>query len=89
VRHNLEIDHVTGWHFTRTTKLDDLVWACGWHHYLKTHRGYQLLGPPRQRQWLGPDGQIVAAEHTPSGPTGPPPTGPPDQPGLFDHPGAA
>ncbi|MGH9185640.1 MAG: DUF222 domain-containing protein [Acidimicrobiales bacterium] len=88
-RHNLELDHITGWALTRRTALDDLAWQCPWHHHLKTHCGYRLEGPPGQRRWLGPDRTEVDAEHVPPTTTGPPPktSDPPET--LFDRPGAA
>jgi hypothetical protein len=52
--HGLEIDHVTGWTVTRTTRLDDLMWLCGHHHDQKTHRGARLTGPPGARTWHPP-----------------------------------
>jgi hypothetical protein len=61
VRHNLEIDHRTGWVITRCTKLDDLVWLCKWHHHQKTHDGYQLTGPPGHRTWHKPVRTTVVA----------------------------
>ncbi len=55
VRHGLEIDHVTGYAITKDTKLEDLARFCEWHHYLKTHHGYRVIGPPGARQWLPPE----------------------------------
>lgn len=66
--HLLEIDHVTGWAITRTTRLDDLAWICQNHHSLKTDRGYRLCGPPSDRRWLAPDGRLLAGR-----PVRPPP----------------
>lgn len=54
VDRGLEIDHVTGYAVTRDTRLDDLARLCSWHHSLKTHHGYRLLGPPGARRWAGP-----------------------------------
>jgi hypothetical protein len=56
VKDHLEIDHVTGWAITRTTKLDDLALLCSYHHDQKTYDGYQLVGRPGHWQWLHPDG---------------------------------
>lgn len=53
-REQLEIDHVTGWALTRTTKLDDRARLCSWHHHLKTHGGYRLEGPPCHWTWHPP-----------------------------------
>ncbi|HEX2267846.1 MAG TPA: hypothetical protein VHI97_06555 [Actinomycetota bacterium] len=43
-------------HLRRTTKLEGLGRMCRWHHYLKTHHGYRVEGPPgRWDKWVGPD----------------------------------
>jgi hypothetical protein len=73
VRHNLELDHIGGWTVTKRTALDDLAWQCSHHHYLKTHCGYRLQGPPGNRRWINPDGVTIAADHTPPQQTRPPP----------------
>jgi hypothetical protein len=71
----LEIDHVTGWALTGTTRIDDLAWICHHHHDRKTHRGYRLTGPPGHRRWTPPLGprsdqeQLADAEtHDEQGP---------------------
>jgi hypothetical protein len=86
VRHHLELDHLAGWAVTRRTALDDLAWECRHHHRLKTHAGYRLAGPPTARRWLGPDGTVVTADHTPPPATGPPRSG---EGRLFDEDDAA
>ncbi len=55
-RHHLEIDHITGWALTRTTRLDDLARLCPHHHRLKTYDGWTLTGPPGQWAWHPPPG---------------------------------
>ena len=47
----LQIDHVDDWALTRRTVLDDLAWLCLHHHRLKTHRQFDLAGPPGNRTW--------------------------------------
>jgi hypothetical protein len=47
-RYRLEIDHVMPWATTRTTTLSALARLCRHHHFLKTHRGWQLSGGPGQ-----------------------------------------
>jgi hypothetical protein len=89
VRHNLQVDHISGWAFTRRTALDDLAWECPHHHYLKTHCGYRLEGSPRKRRWLDAQGNIAAADHNPHPGPGPPGTKPPLEPSLFTGTGAA
>jgi len=46
VRDHLEIDHIVPLAEGGPTSLDNLARLCRWHHGLKTHRGYRLLGPP-------------------------------------------
>ena len=57
VRHPLQIDHSIPVHERGPTRLDNLDRLCIWHHYLKTHRGYRLLGSRSGlRTWVGPSG---------------------------------
>ncbi len=37
-----EIDHVDEWSSTKRTTLSKLAAPCGFHHDLKTHRGYRF-----------------------------------------------
>ncbi len=60
--HLLEIDHVTGWAITRTTRLDDLAWLCAAHHRDKTRRNHQLHGPPGQRIWTTEGGVEISRD---------------------------
>ncbi len=53
--HHLEIDHVIGWTFTKTTELDDLCWLCPHHHRRKTRERLRLVGPVGARQLVPPD----------------------------------
>ncbi len=46
VRHGLEIDHMIPVSEGGPTILGNLDRLCGWHHYLKTHKGYLLSGGP-------------------------------------------
>ena len=59
-RHLLEIDHISGWAITKTTRLDDLAWLCPHDHDLKTRYGFRIKGPPGRRRWLRPDGTLAA-----------------------------
>ena len=49
--YGLQIDHVDEWAVTRRTVLDALAWLCVHHHRLKTHRQFDLSGPPGNRTW--------------------------------------
>jgi hypothetical protein len=83
--HGLEIDHVTGWAATRTTRLDDLMWLCGHHHDQKTHRGARLTGPPGNRTWHPPPPTTGASGSRSPSPSEPPVVSgaPVGQPDLF------
>jgi hypothetical protein len=41
------------------TELDNLARLCLWHHHQKTDKGWRLVGPPGQWQFLPPD-QVAA-----------------------------
>lgn len=41
-RSSVEIDHVQEWRGGGRTQLDNLALLCSYHHYLKTHHGWQL-----------------------------------------------
>jgi hypothetical protein len=51
----LEIDHVEEWAATHVTRLDALARLCHYHHFLKTHDGWRLHGPPGQWTFTPPD----------------------------------
>jgi len=55
VRQGLEIDH---WQISFVdggpATLENLARLCGHHHYLRTHRGFQLLGGPGRWRWKPP-----------------------------------
>ena len=53
--HQLEIDHVTGWALTKTTRLDDLAWLCPHHHGLKTRKRLHLVGSVGARRLVVPE----------------------------------
>ena len=55
VRDGLEIDHIIPFAGGGPSTLENLARLCNWHHYLKTHCGYRLEGPPGRRTWVGPD----------------------------------
>ena len=76
----LQIDHVTGWAITHTTRVDDLEFLCAHDHNLKTHCGYWLSGPPGHRRWHHPDGTIEEPRPPPHPLPGAPPPQPPRPP---------
>jgi hypothetical protein len=47
---HLDIDHVTGFTITKTTRLDDLSWLCRHHHHRKTYEDLVLVGPVGHRR---------------------------------------
>lgn len=56
VRDHLEIDHITGVTEHGPTKLTNLGRLCPWHHYLKTYKGFRLLGGPGKWRFEPPEG---------------------------------
>src|SRR5580704_894003 len=63
--------------------LENLARLCGHHHYLRTHKGFELLGGPGRWRWLPPTtprpppGPRGRRRRTPPGRTPPPTAGPP------------
>jgi hypothetical protein len=55
VRMGLEIDHIIPYAEGGLTTLANTARLCKWHHYLKTHHGYQLGGCSGSWTWEGPD----------------------------------
>ncbi len=55
VRRHLQIDHIRPVPQGGRTCLANLDRLCPWHHYLKTHRGYQLHGPPGSWRFEPPE----------------------------------
>ena len=77
------------------TELDNLARLCPWHHDQKTHKGWRLLGPPGEWQFIPPPDKAAAANGTDPGPRSEPKTGesrcpvpggggPPSQTSLLD-----
>ena len=54
VRVGLEIDHIIPIAEGGKTCLSNLCRACAFHHYLKTHHGWQIHGPPGQWTLIPP-----------------------------------
>ncbi len=55
VRQGLEIDHwAVSFADGGPASLENLARLCGHHHYLRTHRGFQLLGGPGHWRWRTP-----------------------------------
>src|SRR5580704_9197516 len=63
--------------------IENLARLCGHHHYLRTHKGFELLGGPGRWRWLPPttprppSGPRGRRRRTPPGRTPPPTAGPP------------
>ena len=53
-RRHLQIDHIKPVEEGGPTELVNLDWLCPHDHYLKTHKGYVLAGPPEARTWHPP-----------------------------------
>ena len=53
-RDDLEIDHLVPYAAGGETRLDNLARLCGWHHGLKTHRGWRLKGGPGRWRFTKP-----------------------------------
>jgi 5-methylcytosine-specific restriction endonuclease McrA len=51
---DLEIDHVLPLAEGGPTRLDNLARLCRWHHSLKTHRGWRLMGAPGRWNFFKP-----------------------------------
>lgn len=74
-RYLLDIEHNEGWTLTHETRVEDLSWACGHCHDLKTYNGLRFVGPPGDKRLVTEDGRpwdpVVDAPSA-----GPPPRGP-------------
>jgi hypothetical protein len=64
-RDDLEIDHVVPYAEGGETRLDNLARLCGWHHALKSHRGWRLEGGPGHWKFTKP--KRVATRSPPGG----------------------
>ena len=56
VRDHLEIDHRSGLKDDGPRKLSNLGRLCPWHHYLKTHKRWELSGGPGKWAFHPPNG---------------------------------
>jgi hypothetical protein len=55
VAQGLEIDHYQiGFAEDGPTELWNLCRLCRWHHYMKTHCGYEITGEPGSWRWNAP-----------------------------------
>ena len=73
VSRGLEIDHRVPLAEGGSTTLDNLARLCGWHHYLKSHRGHRLGGGPGRWSWSGPVGSLGGEGEGRAPPYTPPP----------------
>ncbi len=51
----LEVDHRTDYADGGPTSLENLARLCPYHHHLKTHRGWRLVGGPGSWRFVRPD----------------------------------
>src|SRR5581483_2996838 len=51
----VEIDHHEPFSEGGPTTVANARPLCRWHHDLKTHKGYRLIGPPEHRELVAPD----------------------------------
>lgn len=66
-RQRLQIDHIVPVEDNGETRLDNLARLCIWHHYLKTHQGYRLVGQPEKWEWKHPFKPGPREENPPPG----------------------
>jgi hypothetical protein len=69
VANGLEAHHVVPFAKGSPTSLANLVLVCGHHHYLITHKGYELGGTEGHRHLVIPDGYDRNGMPTRAGPT--------------------
>jgi Domain of unknown function (DUF222)/HNH endonuclease len=56
VAHGLEAHHIIPFAQGGKGSLENLVRVCSYHHYLITHRGFEITGPPGHWTWITPEG---------------------------------
>ncbi len=55
--HRLDIEHHDDWADTYVTQLEELGWACGHCHHLKTRHDLRFVGPPGNKRFVTRDGE--------------------------------
>ncbi len=55
--HRLDIEHHDDWADTYVTQLEELGWACGHCHTLKTRHDLRFVGPPGNKRLVTKDGE--------------------------------
>lgn len=55
---SLEIHHTRQWAKTFETSLRELAWVCKHDHGQISYDGFELVGPPGDRMWISPDGNV-------------------------------
>lgn len=59
VAHGLEAHHIIAFAQGGPNTLANLVRLCGFHHYLVTHKGFEISGKPGSWKWVCPPGLTV------------------------------
>ncbi len=94
--HRLDIEHHDDWADTYVTQLEELGWACGHCHTLKTRHDLRFVGPPGNKRLVTKDGEPFdpviddPVARQAAGPPGGPPgsADPPGQPDARDWSGS-
>ena len=55
--HLLDIEHHDDWADTYVTRLEELGWACGHCHALKTRHDLRFVGPPGNKRLVTKEGE--------------------------------
>ena len=58
----LDLDHEQPFARQGPGSYQNLRPLCRWHHRLRTTEGYDLRGPVGSREWVHPDGRVLAVE---------------------------
>lgn len=66
---HLERDHIHEFAKNGPTTLSNMCLLCGFHHRLKSTKGYRITGGPGRWRWLRPDGTPASAREQGGGGT--------------------
>jgi len=62
VSHGLEAHHIVPFAQGGPSTLANLVRLCGFHHYLVTHKNFEITGRPGRWKWIPPPGYSVKGD---------------------------